>query len=125
MGHSCFATFVCVFCGVVIQGGKTVSNRKATKDLALREQRERMRRKKVSTEVTELLRNIAAAKIEMEAANQNFSYAVEPLLVDMYIYQAKAAQTKYSYLINRARELGIEQREYIENMIMSNVNVRR
>ena len=101
-----------------------MSNKNVTQTFNAPEQSSaRLRRKKVSKEVAELLKNIADARTEMEAANQNFSYAVEPLLVDMYIYQAKAAQTKYSYLIGRARELGIEQKEYVENMILSNVKV--
>lgn len=55
----------------------------------------------------QLLESIAQAKLEIESANQNFSYATEPLLVDVYTYQIKSAQAKYSYLLKKARSKGV------------------
>ena len=51
----------------------------------------------------ELLMQINRAKYELECAMQNFSYATDPTLVDMYSYQIKACQAKYQYLIERAK----------------------
>ena len=55
----------------------------------------------------ELLCNIHNARYELECATQNFAYATEPELVDMYSYQIKACQTKYQYLLSRAKEIGL------------------
>lgn len=55
----------------------------------------------------ELLCNIYNARYELECATQNFEYATEPDLIDMYSYQIKACQTKYQYLLSRAKEIGL------------------
>jgi len=70
--------------------------------------------KQQNAENTELLRNITRARLELEAANQNFSDATDPLLVDLYAYQIKASQAKYAYLLKKARIKGLTQIEYIK-----------
>lgn len=67
------------------------------------------RRKRDDSERKELLQNIFRAKYELECATQNFSYATDPILIDMYTYQIKACQAKYRYLINRAKADGITE----------------
>ncbi len=62
----------------------------------------------------ELLHDIALAKLELEIANQNFSYATDSLLVDVYAYQIKAAQAKYSYLLQKARRRELKQYDYLK-----------
>lgn len=62
----------------------------------------------------ELLHDIALAKLELEIANQNFSYATDALLVDVYAYQIKAAQAKYSYLLQKARRKELKQYDYLK-----------
>ncbi len=66
-------------------------------------------RKGVSEEHKVLLRNLYQAKYELECATQNFDYATDPMLIDMYIYQIKACQAKYRYLLNSAKEKGITE----------------
>ena len=56
-----------------------------------------------------LLKNIFLARHELECATQNFSYATDPTLIDMYTYQIKACQAKYHYLMCRAKEAGLTQ----------------
>lgn len=68
--------------------------------------------KQQTVEHAELLQSIARAKLELEIANQNFSYVTDPLLVDMYTYQIKAAQAKYRYLLQKARTLDITQEDF-------------
>ncbi len=63
--------------------------------------------KQVRAEQAELLRNILHAKYELECATQNFSYATDPVLIDMYSYQIKACQAKYHYLLSRAKAGGV------------------
>ena len=54
----------------------------------------------------ELIRNIIKVNEEIAAANSNFQFAEEEL-VDYYIYQIKANQSKLNYLIKQAKTKGI------------------
>ncbi len=69
---------------------------------------------KTKQENDQLLKSIAIAKLELETAHQNFSYATDPLLVDVYAYQIKSAQAKYSYLLSAARRKGLTGEGYIK-----------
>lgn len=60
----------------------------------------------------EIIRNIIIAKKDLDAARRNFEYAKSKDLVDYYIYQIKANQSKLDYLIKLAKAKGI-----IVNMI--------
>ena len=55
---------------------------------------------------TELITNIIKTREDLKKANRNFEYAQEEL-VDYYIYQIKAMQTKLDYLIKLAKAKGI------------------
>lgn len=64
-------------------------------------------KKKKIDDRQELLMHINMVKKALDCANSNFEYVTEPELVDIYIYELKAIQLKYEYLINKAKELGI------------------
>jgi len=81
-----------------------------------------MRRSYEDSRAGELIHSIAKTRLELEVANQNFSYVTEPMLVDMYAYQIKAGQAKYRYLLKLARDMGIEQREYVERTVIAQAN---
>lgn len=87
-----------------------------------RKVRGEMKQNYKNRDIIEVLQCISQAKMELEAAHQNFSFAVEPLMVDMYTYQIKAAQAKYRYLLQKARDMGIEQREYVEKVVIHRAN---
>lgn len=70
---------------------------------------------KAEQENEQLLQSIAAAMLELEAAHQNFAYATDPLLVDVYAYQIKAVQAKYSYLLSVARQKQLTKNNYIKH----------
>lgn len=55
----------------------------------------------------ELIKNIIKTREELKMANRNFEYAQDDL-VDYYIYQIKANQSKLDYLIKLAKTKGIE-----------------
>lgn len=42
---------------------------------------------------------------ELQSAYINMQNVVEPDLIDYYIYQTQAAQTRYRYLLNCAKKL--------------------
>lgn len=55
---------------------------------------------------SELIANIVKTREDLKKANKNFEYAQEEL-VDYYIYQIKAMQSKLDYLIKLAKSKGI------------------
>ncbi len=55
----------------------------------------------------ELLLSIINAKNDLENANRNYEYA-EGNLIDYYLYEIKANQSKLDYLIKTAKENGIQ-----------------
>ena len=53
----------------------------------------------------ELLDEIDRVKRQMETTHINFQYAVDPDLIDCYIYESNAAWKKYRFLLRQAKEL--------------------
>lgn len=51
----------------------------------------------------ELLQSILHAKKDLELANRNYEYA-EGELIDYYLYQMKAIQSKLNYLLGKAKK---------------------
>ena len=58
----------------------------------------------VTYEEKYLLQEIALTKNAIETAYSNFENAVDPDLIDCYIYQLNSEQQRYKYLIRRAKE---------------------
>lgn len=61
-------------------------------------------KKKVS-EIEILLQEINQTKLAMESANSNFDYALDPDLIDCYIYEVNSVHKRYKHLLDRAKEL--------------------
>lgn len=55
----------------------------------------------------EIIKNIVKTKRDLEVARTNFEYAKNSDLLDYYIYQIKANQSKIDYLIKLAKTKGI------------------
>ena len=55
---------------------------------------------------SDLIKCIIQTREDLENANRNFEFA-EGELIDYYLYQIKATQSKYSYLIRKAKKLGL------------------
>lgn len=62
---------------------------------------------KSDRERRELLQNLKQAKRDLDIASANFEFVNDEGLVDYYIYQMKAAETRYQYLIRKAKEKNI------------------
>ena len=66
--------------------------------------------KKTSTETNdylELLNEINRTKRQMDDAYSNFQSAMDPDLIDCYIFESNAACKKYHFLLKKAKELKI------------------
>lgn len=54
----------------------------------------------------ELIKSIIKTKIDLENANKNYEFA-EGELIDYYLYQIKANQSKLNYLLKKAKKNGV------------------
>lgn len=54
----------------------------------------------------ELITCIIKTREDLIAANNNYEFA-DGDLIDYYLYQIKATQSKYNYLLKKAKETGI------------------
>ena len=55
----------------------------------------------------DLINNLKNAQKDFESALSNYEFAKEPELVDYYTYKIKATQTRYQYLLKKAKERGL------------------
>ena len=55
----------------------------------------------------DLINNLKTAQNDFETAVSNYEFAEEPELVDYYTYKIKATQTRYQYLLKKAKERGL------------------
>lgn len=53
----------------------------------------------------ELLQEIERVKIQMENAHYNFQNAMDPDLIDCYIFESNAAWKKYRFLLKQAKRV--------------------
>jgi len=61
----------------------------------------------VTNDYLELVNEINRTKKQMENAYSNFQTAMDPDLIDCYIFESNAACKKYHFLLKRAKELKI------------------
>ncbi len=57
------------------------------------------------TKNEELLQEIERVKMQMENAHYNFQNAMDPDLIDCYIFESNAAWKKYRFLLKQAKML--------------------
>ncbi len=74
----------------------------------------------------ELIKSIIKTKIDLENANKNYEFA-EGELIDYYLYQIKANQSKLNYLLKKAKKDGliidmIKQIEIRQNKLIEDTN---
>ena len=55
---------------------------------------------------SDLVKCIIKTREDLENANRNFEFA-EGELIDYYLYQIKASQSKYDYLLKKAKRAGL------------------
>ncbi len=63
------------------------------------------RRHSVPPENQELMKEIDRTKHKIESARNHFEQVVDPTLIDCYIYELKAAQLRYQFLLRRFKLL--------------------
>ena len=63
---------------------------------------------KYTEEQKELIKSIEEAREELYRARQCFEMVTDPELVDYAIYMEQAAKSRFTYLLNQAKENGIK-----------------
>lgn len=59
---------------------------------------------KSAKELDKLRREIESTRAKMELAMANFEQAVDPTMIDCYIYEVNAAQLRYQFLLQQAKQ---------------------
>jgi len=55
---------------------------------------------------SDLIKSIIKTREDLQNSNKNFEFA-EGELIDYYLYQIKATQSKYNYLLKKAKQSGL------------------
>jgi len=63
--------------------------------------------KQKDPDTEDLINHLKNAQNEFETAVSNYEFADDPELVDYYTYKIKATQTRYQYLLKKAKERGL------------------
>jgi len=63
----------------------------------------------ITAEKTNLLIEISKVKSDLADAYNNFDYVEDSLMIDYYTYQIKAYETKFEYLIKKAKAMGTRE----------------
>ena len=61
----------------------------------------------LAAERESLIIDIKKVKSDLSDAYSNFNYVSDSLMIDYYTYQIKAFETRFEYLIKKAKALGI------------------
>lgn len=72
--------------------------------LLMKKRRQSEDEKKKMKKREELLRELREVQLALEKANENFSYVVEPELIDCCIYELNAGQMRYKFLMKKMKE---------------------
>ncbi len=59
---------------------------------------------KPPAELIKLRREIEMTRTNLELAMANFDQAVDPTMIDCYIYEVNAAQLRYQFLLKQAKQ---------------------
>lgn len=63
---------------------------------------------KIEDEDKEILTGLKEIKQNLDMVYMKFEYATDTALIDCYIYELKSLQMKYEYLMQRAKEKGLQ-----------------
>lgn len=63
------------------------------------------RKNKAKLEQERIYYQLQKAKMALETAYSNFENAIEPDLIDCYIYEVNAIHQRYKFLLRKAKEL--------------------
>lgn len=75
-------------------------------------------------EKEEFMQELLRARAELSAARNNYNFAKEPALLDYYIYEIKAAETRLNYYLKLAKQNEFSNDAYLSGLVFSGVKRR-
>lgn len=63
---------------------------------------------KPPAELLRLRKEIETTRASLELAMSNFEQAVDPTMIDCYIYEVNAAQLRYQFLLQQAKQYDVD-----------------
>lgn len=67
------------------------------------------RAEKIAENNTELIKELRQTVGSMDTAINHFEQVVDPMLIDCYIYELKAAQLRYQFLLRNIKNREVSQ----------------
>lgn len=91
----------------------------------IRSQLEKGRKdKQDKLEKEEFMQELVRARADLSAARNNYNFAKEPALLEYYIYEIKAAETRLNYYLKLAKQNNLSNDGYLSGMVFSGVKRR-
>ncbi len=104
------------------EGGKCMTFRRAIKlqnhiVVWFGEKIEKSKKEKLDKQrKEEFLEEINRARKDLQSAQNNYNYATEPALLDYYIYEIKAAETRLNYYIKLAKKEKLSNENFLASL---------
>lgn len=71
-----------------------------------------IKKREIPAEDKELLSQLEEVKQNLDLVYMKFEYATEASLIDCYIYELKALQMKYEYLMQKVKSRGLQAKGF-------------
>ncbi len=72
----------------------------------------------------EFMQELIRARTDLQTARNNYNFAKEPALLEYYIYEIKAAETRLNYFLKLAKQNHFSNDGYLPKMVLGG-NKRR
>lgn len=82
------------------------------------------REKQDKLEKEEFMHELARARDDLSAARNNYNFAKEPALLEYYIYEIKAAETRLNYYLKLAKQNHFSNDGYLSGLVFSGTKRR-
>ncbi len=66
----------------------------------------------------DFFRELKEARQDLQAARSNYDFATEPALLEYYIYEIKAAETRLNYYMRLAKEEKLSNEGYLSGLFI-------
>ncbi len=70
------------------------------------------------------MHELVRARADLSAARNNYNFAKEPALLEYYIYEIKAAETRLNYYLKLAKQNNFSNEGYLSGLVFGGVKRR-
>ena len=72
----------------------------------------------------EFMQELIRARTDLNAARNNYNFAKEPALLEYYIYEIKAAETRLNYYLKLAKQNNLSNEGFLSGLVLSGTKRR-